>query len=61
MKAWGARKVNIEVVKWAGFGLDEEGVSAVRQLRFEPATMNGKQISVTAMVRYNFRKEEKSK
>lgn len=48
-------------LKWGGFGLDEAAESAVRQLRFEPATLNGKPVSVSAMVRYNFRKEEKSK
>ena len=51
----------VEVIRWGGFGLDESSVATVRQLRFEPAKLNGRPTSVSAVVQYNFRKEEKGK
>ena len=51
----------IEVIRWGGFGLDESAVATVRQLRFEPAKLNGRSVNVSAVVQYNFRKEEKGK
>lgn len=47
---------DIEIIRWAGFGLDESAASAIRQLRFKPATRDGRPISVRATVRYNFRR-----
>jgi hypothetical protein len=46
----------IEITRWAGFGLDESSERAIRQLKFKPATRDGKPISVRAMIRYNFRR-----
>ena len=46
----------IQIVRWAGFGLDESAVRAIRQLKFKAATREGKPISVRAEVRYNFRR-----
>jgi TonB family protein len=51
----------VEIVRWGGFGLDESSLATVRQLRFEPAKLNGRAINVSAIVQYNFRKEEKGK
>ena len=51
----------VEVIRWGGFGLDESSVATARQLRFEPAKLNGRPVSVSAVVQYNFRKEEKAK
>ncbi len=51
----------IEVIRWGGFGLDESAVATVKQLRFEPAKLNGRSVNVSAVVQYNFRKEEKGK
>ncbi len=51
----------VEVIRWAGFGLDESSLATVRQLRFEPAKLNGRPVNVSAVVQYNFRKEEKGK
>ncbi len=45
------------VTRWAGFGLDESAVAAVRHLKFKPATRDGEPVSVRAMIRYNFRKK----
>jgi TonB family protein len=44
----------IEVVRWAGFGLEEAAMATVRQLRFKPAERDGKSLSFRALVRYNF-------
>jgi TonB family protein len=46
----------IEITRWAGFGLDEAAERAIRQLKFKPATRNGRPVSVRAIVRYNFRR-----
>jgi len=47
---------NIEITRWAGFGLEDSAMRAIRQLKFKPATRDGKPISVRAVVRYNFRR-----
>ena len=47
---------NIEITRWAGFGLENSAMRAIRQLKFKPATRDGKPVSVRAVVRYNFRR-----
>jgi len=47
---------NVEVVRWAGFGLDEVTVATVRQLHFFPAMRNGTPVPLRVLLRYNFRK-----
>lgn len=47
---------NVEIVRWAGFGLDEATVATVRQLHFFPAMRNGTAIPLRVLLRYNFRK-----
>lgn len=46
----------VEVVRWAGFGLDEATVATVRQMHFRPATRDGNPIPMRVLLRYNFRK-----
>jgi TonB family protein len=46
----------IQVARWAGFGLDETTVATVRQLHFFPASRNGKPVPMRVLLRYNFRK-----
>lgn len=46
----------VEVARWAGFGLDESAVDTVRQLSFKPARRDGKDVTIRALVRYNFRR-----
>lgn len=46
----------VQITRWAGFSLDESAARAIRQLKFKPATRDGKPISVRATVRYNFRR-----
>lgn len=47
---------DIEITRWAGFGLDESAISAIRQLKFKPATRDGEAVNVRAVVQYNFRR-----
>jgi TonB family protein len=50
----------IEITRWAGFGLDESAERAIRRLKFKPATRDGRPVSVRAGVRYNFRRVDDS-
>lgn len=49
----------VEVVRWAGFGLDEAAVSTVKQLHFRPAMRDGVPIPMRVLLRYNFRRPTK--
>ena len=49
-----------EIVKWAGFGLDESVEKAVRQMSWRPAERNGKFLPMRFLLRYNFKKLEKN-
>jgi TonB family protein len=51
---------DVRVVRWAGFGLDEEVVSTVRRMHFRPAEREGEPVPVRVLLRYNFRKPPKS-
>ena len=51
----------VEVVRWAGFGLDEATINTVRQMRFRPAIRDGEPIAMRVLLRYNFRKPPISK
>lgn len=46
----------VEIVRWAGFGLDEAALATVRQLRFQPALRAGRPLTIRGLVRYNFRR-----
>jgi TonB family protein len=46
----------VEITRWAGFGLDDAAALAIRQLKFKPATRDGRPVSVRALIRYNFRR-----
>ena len=50
----------VRVVRWAGFGLDEEVVATVRRMHFRPAQREGEPVPVRVLLRYNFRKPPKS-
>ncbi len=45
---------NVEVVHWAGFGLDESAIMAAKELKFKPALLEEKAVSSRALIRYNF-------
>lgn len=46
----------VEVVRWAGYGLDEATVQTVRQLHFRPAMRDGVPVPLRVLLRYNFRR-----
>ncbi len=50
------RVEGVEVVRWAGFGLDESAMATVRKLSFKPAERDGKRVTIRGLVRYNFRR-----
>ena len=45
-----------EIVRWAGYGLDESVERAVRQMNWRPAERNGKTLPMRFLLRYNFKK-----
>ena len=45
-----------EVVRWAGFGLDQATLETVRKLHFFPAMRDGVAVPIRVLLRYNFRK-----
>ncbi len=47
---------NVEVVRWAGYGLDEAVTTTVRQLHFFPARRDRTPVPMRVLLRYNFRK-----
>jgi TonB family protein len=47
---------DVQVARWAGFGLDESAIATIRQLSFKPARRDGKDVTIRAFVRYNFRR-----
>jgi TonB family protein len=51
---------DVRVVRWAGFGLDEEVVATVKRMHFRPAQRDGEAVPVRVLLRYNFRKPPKS-
>ena len=45
---------HILIVKPLGFGLNEQAVRAARKIKFEPATKEGKPVSVVKQIEYSF-------
>jgi TonB family protein len=48
-----------EIVRWAGFGLDESVTDAIRKMQWRAADRNGKPLPMRVLLRYNFKKIEK--
>jgi TonB family protein len=48
-----------EIVRWAGYGLDESVEKTVREMIWRPAMRNGKSVPMRFLLRYNFKKIEK--
>lgn len=48
-----------EIVRWAGFGLNESVENTVRAMNWRPAERNGKPLPMRVLLRYNFTKIEK--
>jgi len=50
---------NIEVVRWAGYDLNEAVAAAVRRMHFRPAMRDGQPVPIRVLLRYNFRRPAK--
>lgn len=48
-----------EIVRWAGFGLDESVTDAIRKMNWRPAMRKDKPLPMRVLLRYNFVKIEK--
>ncbi|MGI8885249.1 MAG: TonB family protein, partial [Pyrinomonadaceae bacterium] len=48
-----------EIVRWAGFDLDESVTKTVRQMNWRAATRNGRTLPMRVLLRYNFKIIEK--
>jgi TonB family protein len=48
-----------EIVRWAGYGLDESVVETVRKMNWRPAERAGKALPMRVLLRYNFKRIEK--
>jgi hypothetical protein len=48
-----------EIVRWAGYGLDESVETAVRKMNWRPAERKGKPLPMRVLLRYNFKKLDK--
>ena len=49
----------IKIRRWAGFGLDESVIAAVRRMNWRPAERGGKTLPMRVLLRYNFTKIDK--
>ncbi|MFN2481382.1 MAG: TonB family protein [Pyrinomonadaceae bacterium] len=53
---------SVEIVRWAGYGLDESVSTTIKQMHFRPALSAGAPVATRVLLRYNFRKpKEESK
>jgi len=50
-----------EIVRWAGFGLDESVVETVRRMNWRAAERSGKTLPMRVLLRYNFKKIDDEK
>ena len=48
-----------EIVRWAGFDLDEAAADNVKKMQFRPALRDGKPLAIRVLLRYNFRDLQK--
>lgn len=48
--------LSIEIVRWAGFGLDESVTETIRKMQWRPASRDGKSLPLRVLLRYNFKK-----
>jgi len=52
--------IHIQISRWAGYGLDESVITAIRSMNWRPAERAGKPLPMRFLLRYNFKKLEKS-
>lgn len=51
--------LKIEIVRWAGYGLDESVVETINRMQWRAASRDGKNLPIRVLLRYNFKKIEK--
>jgi TonB family protein len=51
--------VSTEIVRWAGYGLDESVEETVRKMNWRPATIGTRSLPMRVLLRYNFKQLEK--
>ncbi len=51
--------VNIEISRWAGFGLDASVADTIRKMNWRPATVGKHALPMRVLLRYNFTKIDK--
>lgn len=49
----------IEIIRWAGYDLDESVTETINKMQWRPALRNGKSLPIRVLLRYNFKKVEK--
>ncbi|MGH6862143.1 MAG: energy transducer TonB, partial [Phyllobacterium sp.] len=49
----------LDIVRWAGYGLDEAVIEAIRKMNWRPGERDGKPLPMRVLLRYNFTKLEK--
>lgn len=47
--------LSVEIVRWAGCGLDESVAATIKQMHFRPALRAGAPVATRVLLRYNFR------
>lgn len=50
---------DIQIVRWAGYRLDEAVLQAIRDYAFKPATQGGSPVRIKLLAEFNFRRQEK--
>lgn len=50
--------LKIEIVRWAGFGLDESVAETIRKMQWRAASRDGKTLPIRVLIRYNFKKAD---
>lgn len=49
----------LEIVRWAGYGLDESVSRTIREMQWRAGSYRGKVLPIRVLLRYNFKKIEK--
>jgi hypothetical protein len=50
--------LKVDIVRWAGYGLDESVAETIRKMQWQPALRDGKALPIRVLLRYNFKKLE---
>ncbi len=48
--------VGTEVLRWAGYGLEESVINTIKAMNWKPAERKGKPVAVRVLLRYNFKR-----